>query len=170
LAPALISLEAQVRIVGPESSDEQIVPIEQLYRIPRHEGQREHALLRNQLVTHLILPPYDGNKLSATYEVRHGEGPDAPLAAASVCLDLLGGICQAARVVLGQVAPVPWISMEAERALQGQTINESTAGIAGREALASATPLSHNEYKVQQAEVAVKRAILSAVGLDTGGF
>ena len=170
LAPALIALDAEIRIVGPEPSDERILPLDQLYRIPRYERQRENGLLPNQLVTHVILPPYDGTKLSASYEVRHGEGPDSPLAAASVCLNLLGGICQEARVVLGQVAPVPWVSVEAERALQGRAIDESTAAIAGREALAGATPLSHNEYKVQQAEVAVKRAILRAVGLDTGGF
>jgi hypothetical protein len=33
-----------------------------------------------------------------------------------------------------------------------------------------ATPLSHNEYKVQLAKVAVKRSLLVAAGLDTGGF
>jgi hypothetical protein len=31
-------------------------------------------------------------------------------------------------------------------------------------------PLSENEYKIQLAEVAVRRAILRAAGLDTGGF
>ena len=37
-------------------------------------------------------------------------------------------------------------------------------------AVAGATPLSENEYKVQLAKVAVKRAILLAAGLETGGF
>ena len=37
-------------------------------------------------------------------------------------------------------------------------------------AVADATPLSNNEYKVQLAKVAVKRAILRAAGLETGGF
>ena len=34
----------------------------------------------------------------------------------------------------------------------------------------AATPLSDNEYKVQLAKVAVKRALLLAAGLETGGF
>ena len=38
------------------------------------------------------------------------------------------------------------------------------------EAVASATPLSGNGYKVQLAQTAVKRALLRAVNLETGGF
>ncbi|MEK6237595.1 MAG: FAD binding domain-containing protein, partial [Planctomycetales bacterium] len=34
LAPALIALEAQVRIVGPTSRDEQLLPLENFYRTP----------------------------------------------------------------------------------------------------------------------------------------
>ncbi len=41
---------------------------------------------------------------------------------------------------------------------------------AGDAAVARATPLSENGYKVQLARVAVKRAILLAAGLETGGF
>ena len=52
----------------------------------------------------------------------------------------------------------------------GKPIVESTAEQAAVEALAGATPLKDNEYKVQLAQVAVKRAILRAAGLDTGGF
>ena len=37
-------------------------------------------------------------------------------------------------------------------------------------AVAAATPLSNNGYKVQLAKVAVKRAILKAANLETGGF
>mgnify|MGYP000176822385 CR=1 FL=1 len=40
----------------------------------------------------------------------------------------------------------------------------------GDAALLQATPLSENEYKVQLARVAVKRAILRAAGFETGGF
>ncbi len=67
-----------------------------------------------------------------------------------------------ARVVLGQVAPVPWLSAEAAQALAGKAITEATAEAAAKAALAGATPLSQNAYKVQLARVAVKRALLAA--------
>ena len=73
-----------------------------------------------------------------------------------------GSKVQSARVVLGYVAPVPWLSPEAEQTLQGKPVNEETAQKAADAALQNATPLSHNGYKVQLARVALKRAILKA--------
>ena len=75
-----------------------------------------------------------------------------------------------ARVVLGHVAPTPWVSREAIRALVGHSANEATAERAADAAVAVATPLSKNESKVQLARTAVKRAILRATGLDEGGL
>ena len=79
-------------------------------------------------------------------------------------------ISEYARIILGQVAPTPWIAAEAARSLQGKQIDETTADIAGVEAVAGAMALSHNQYKIELAQVAVKRAILRAAGLDTGGL
>jgi xanthine dehydrogenase YagS FAD-binding subunit len=169
LAPALIALGATARVIGPEATDEQIVPVANLFRAPRHEGERENTLHSRQLMTHIMLPPADGIA-NATYEVRHGEGPDYPLAAAAAALRIEGGIVRDAKIVMGHVAPTPWISEEAAGAIIGHAINAETAETAGDAAVASATPLSNNGYKVQLAKVAVKRAILRAAGLETGGF
>ena len=145
------------------------LPMEDFYRVPRHDGQRETTLLPNQLLTHFILPAADGRS-SATYEVRQSEGPDFPLAAAAASLRLEGGVVREARIVLGQVAPTPWISQAAAALLIGRGIDADVAEAAGEAAVARATPLSHNGYKVHLAKVAVKRAILMAAGLPTGGF
>ena len=169
LAPAFISLGARVRIIGPKPDDEQIVDLETLYSTPRGDREQETTLRPNQLVTHVILPADQGH-LSAAYEARHGEGPDAPLAAAAVSMEVHRGLVRQAKVVLGQVAPIPWISAEAVGALVGQPVSEEAAAVAGAEAVAGAMPLSQNQYKIQLAEVSVKRAILRAAGMDTGGF
>jgi xanthine dehydrogenase YagS FAD-binding subunit len=169
IAPALVALGATLRVVGPGPEDEALVPLAEFFHTPRHEGQREHVLAPNQLLTHIILPPVDG-VANATYEVRHGEGPDYPLVAAAVALEMTGGVVTNANVVLGHVAPTPWISHEAAQALIGSSVNEFTARMAGEAAAARATPLKDNEYKVQLASVAVERALLLAAGLDTGGF
>jgi xanthine dehydrogenase YagS FAD-binding subunit len=173
----LIALGASARVIGPNEADEQFIPVEQLFRTPRHESERENTLAANQLVTHILLPgahqpdaqarEYPAN---ATYEVRHGEGPDYPLAAAAAVLHLEGGVVREARIVLGHVAPTPWISTPAAETLRGWMIDANLAEAAGEAAVAEATPLSNNAYKVQLAKVAVKRAILRAAGLETGGF
>lgn len=118
LAPALIALGATARVIGPEDADEAFVPVEDLFRIPRHEGERENTLRPGQLMTHILLPPAD-DIANGAYEVRHGEGPDYPLAAAAAALRIEGGVVRDAKVVLGHVAPTPWVSREAAETLRG---------------------------------------------------
>ena len=68
---------------------------------------------------------------------------------------------------MGAVAPIPWRSQAAEKALVGKTITEQTAAAAAEAALQGAMPLSQNAYKIDVAKTAVKRAILHAAGQQT---
>lgn len=169
IGPALIAHGAQVRIVGPQEGEEQLLDLPQLFRTPRHEGERETILQPQQYISHILLPA-NGGWTSGIYEVRHGESPDYPLAAAAAGLQIHGGRVHEARIVLGQVAPVPWVSEVAAHVIEGQPVDERTAEAAGEAAIAQATPLKDNEYKVHLARTCVKRAILRAAGLPTGGF
>lgn len=159
LAPALIALDAALVLVGPKGARD--VAAEDFFTIPKADGEREHNLKPNELLTLIVLPVIAGQK-SATYEVRQKEALDWPLAAASVVLQMNGDKVSAARIALGHVAPIPWRSREAEAALIGKTISEATAQAAGEAAVSKAKALSNNGYKIQLARVAVKRAILDA--------
>lgn len=167
LAPALIALGAEVRIVGPGADDEQTVPLKYFYVTPKREDQRETVLLPNQLVTHVLLPPADG-VASGSYHVKQ-LAADWPVVSAAASLRTEGGVVREARVVLGQVAPTPWVADEAARQLVGRPVTVATAAAAGDAAVARAVPLSRNGYKVQMARAAVKRAVLRAAGLLEGG-
>jgi xanthine dehydrogenase YagS FAD-binding subunit len=158
LAPALIALQAKVTLHGPAGRRE--IPVEELFVIPKAEGEREHSIRPNEILTEIIIPGMPGPSRNATYEVRQKEALDWPLAAASVALKMNGDKITAARVVLGHVAPTPWRSHAAEQALEGKMVDDSTAAAAGEAAVRGAKPLSQNEYKVQLARVAVKRALL----------
>jgi xanthine dehydrogenase YagS FAD-binding subunit len=168
LAPALIAMNASVRVIGPNGA-ESIRPVEAVFQTPRREGQRENTLGASELVTHIMLPD-PASWVSGSYEVRQGCGPDFPLAAAACGFTHSGGVVQKARIVLGHVAPSPRISHEAAEFLQGKVIDEAVADAAGDVAVRHATPLSCNSHKVQLAKVAVKRAVLTAAGLETGGL
>jgi xanthine dehydrogenase YagS FAD-binding subunit len=161
LAPLFIALGGTVRLFGPKGRRE--IPVEKFFVIPQSENEREHDLRPNEIVTEVVLPPLAGLK-AATYEVRQKDAMDWPLAIASVALSLNGNRVSSARVVMGQVAPVPWRSKEAEAALVGKAITEETAKAAGDAAVTGAKSLGRNAYKVQLARVAVKRAVLAAVG------
>lgn len=71
------------------------------------------------------------------------------------------GICMDARIVLAAVAPIPLRVSKAEKALIGKPVNAAAAEAASKSALAGATPLSMNAYKVKIAKTVIKRAILS---------
>jgi xanthine dehydrogenase YagS FAD-binding subunit len=161
IVPMLIAYGATLRIAGPKGRRE--LPLEKFFVIPKTVDEREHDLRANEIVTEVMLPAGEGTQ-TAHYEIRQKEAFDWPLAVTAVALKMNGSTVQSARVVLGSVAPVPWISMEAEQALAGKTISEDVAKTAADAALSNAKPLSRNAYKVQLARVCVKRAILKAAG------
>jgi xanthine dehydrogenase YagS FAD-binding subunit len=76
---------------------------------------------------------------------------------------------QSARIVMGHVAPIPWVSAEAAQALQGKAVTQTTADQAAQAAVAKAKSLGHNAHKIHLARVAVKRAILAAAGSQAAG-
>lgn len=160
LAPILIALDAKVRLHGPDGEHE--VEISKFYVTPNKEGEREYVLKPNEILTEILVPPPKGARM-AVYEVREKTALDWPLVAAAVVLHMNGGTAERARVVLGHVAPVPWVAPEAEQALAGKAVTEAVASDAGKAAVSKATPLSQNGYKVRLAQVAVKRALMSAV-------
>ncbi len=158
LGPALVALGARVKLASPKGSRE--LPVEQFFVTPSAEDARETALQPNEILTEVVIPA--AAVRNATYEVRQKESLDWPLATASVALRMNGSSVASARIVLGHVAPVPWLAADAGKALAGKSITEETAAAAATAALAGATPLSQNAYKVQLARVAVKRALLEA--------
>jgi xanthine dehydrogenase YagS FAD-binding subunit len=158
LGPALVALGAKIWLVSAAGSRE--VEAAKFFVTPQDANSREIALLPNELVTEIVLPSSDTH--SATYEVRQKEALDWPLATASVVLNMAGETVSSARIVLGHVAPTPWIAVEAQTALAGKPVSQGVAAAVGKAALEGATPLSQNRYKVQLARVAVKRAVLMA--------
>ena len=162
LAPAFIALGAKIQVFGPEGARE--IDADKFFTSPKSDGEREYSIKSNELVTGVSVPSTLGVR-SATYEVRQKEALDWPLAAASVALKLdAAKKVVSARIALGHVAPVPWKADEAAKFLVGKVITEEVAEEAGKIAVSGAKPLSKNAYKVQLAKVAVKRAILQAIG------
>ena len=162
-APALITLDAIVQIAGPKGKRD--LPVQQFFRIPTKEGEKEHSLDSSEIVTGVLVPPAAKIK-NAIYEVHQKQSLDWPLVAAAVALEMDGRVVRKARVALGHVAPIPWPAPAAEQVLAGKPVTESLAEQAGQAAVEGARPLSGNAYKVRLGRVAVKRAVLRAAGME----
>jgi xanthine dehydrogenase YagS FAD-binding subunit len=162
LAPALVALDARVKLVSPKGARE--VPVAKFFIAPKDEESREIVLLPNEILTEIIVP---GSGLkTATYEVRQKEALDWPLATAAVALKMNGNAVASAKIVLGHVGPTPHEAAAAGKWLAGKTITVGNAEAAAKAAVTGAKPLSQNAYKITLARTAVKRALLDAVKTD----
>src|SRR5580704_16477209 len=164
LAVPMVAYSATFRLAGPKG--ERLVAAADYFTLPRQNVRVENVLAPDELLTHVILPP-PSNVKSGHYEVRYKASHDWPIAFATVLLSMNGATVQSAKVVMGAVAPIPWRSPNADKALVGKTITEETAAAAAEAAVKDARPMSQNAYKVDVAKTAVKRAILRAAGIQT---
>jgi xanthine dehydrogenase YagS FAD-binding subunit len=161
LAPVLIALGASTQVKGPKG--DRHVALDKFFQAPSSANEREHVLKPDELVISVAIPVRDNVK-NASYEVRHKQAYDWPLVQAAVAFKLDGGKAKDVKIVLGHVSPTPHVSKEAADALEGKEVTEETATAAGVAAVKGAKPLAQNGYKVKLAEVAVKRALLTAAG------
>lgn len=161
--PALIALGAKVKLESAAGARD--VDAAKFFVAPSSNEQREIDLKPGEILTEIVIPAAKGVK-SGTYEVRQKDALDWPLAAASVALTMSGNTVSKASIVMGHVAATPWVAEAAADSLKGKTITAATAEAAGVEAVKDARPLSDNVYKVQLAKVAVKRALLTAAGIQ----
>jgi len=165
LAPVLVALGGSVKVLGPKG--ERDIRIDKFFRAPSSAEEREHVLEPNEVVLSVTFgsaPEQFLELRNASYEVRHKESHDWPLVQAAVAVWLKEKKVGHAAVVLGHVAPTPHAAAAAASALQGKEVSEETASAAGKAAAEGAKPLGQNGYKVRLVEVAVKRAVLAAVG------
>lgn len=163
-APALIALGARVTIVGARGT--RTVALKDFFQMPDKNLKGENVLQPGEVVTQIIVPKPKAGTRSTYMKVREKDSFDWALVSAAVALQMQGGVCRAASVVLGGVAPVPYDSPAAAKALVGKPVTVQTATAAGRAAVQEATPLEHNAYKVPLAEAVVKRAVLAVAGVQ----
>lgn len=163
-APALIALGARVTIAGTRGA--RTVALKDFFQMPDKNLKGENVLQPGEVVTQVTVPKPKADTRSAYLKVREKDSFDWALVSAAVVLQIQGGVCRAASVVLGGVAPVPYDSLAAAKALVGKPVSIQTATAAGKAAVQEATPLEHNAYKVPLAEAVVKRAVLAAAGMQ----
>ena len=158
IAPAIVALDGSITIRSSGGEQQQIKAAD-FFVLPEDSLYAENSLQEGQIITDVALP--EAPSQSATIELREKQSFDWPLVLASVAR--LQGRW---RVCLGAVAPIPWLSQPAMDVLGSKDITVELATAAGEAAARDAEPLEENEYKVQLVKVAVKRALLSAAGLE----
>ena len=145
-APALVALDAKVSITGPKGP--RTIPVASFFVLPAANVLKENVLAPGEVVTEILLDPPQAGARGTYRKVRDRGAFDFALAGAAVVVALADGKVRAARVVLSGVAPAPWRSAEAEKALVGRSLDASTVAQAAAAAVKDAAALPQNEYKI----------------------
>lgn len=141
-APALIALGATMVTTCRELDAEEFFKV---------NGVRSNVLADDEVLTHIVVPKAPK---SAFEKFALRKSIDFPVVNCAVAQADDGSV----RVALGGVYPSPVRSLAAEEAV-AQGVTTETVAAAGDAAVADATPLPKNEYKVQIARTTVKRAL-----------
>lgn len=116
----------------------------------------------DEILTEIQVPRPRVGARGAYLKFRLRKSIDFAMVNVACMLTVEGGLCREASIVLGAVATTPWRAKGAEDVLKGRAVDDAAAEEAGLMALANATPLTMNKYKVAIARVLVKRAILAS--------
>jgi xanthine dehydrogenase YagS FAD-binding subunit len=163
-ATALIAYGAAVQLTS-AGGRTRTLPLAQFLLPPDPSRDRDTVLERGEVLTGLTLPPPGTHSRAAYHKQTDRESYDWPICDVAVVLDLDGSRVNAAAIVMGWVAPTPRRAEESERLLRGEAVTGEAASRAAKAAVAGATPLSKNSYKVPVLEAVVRRTILAAASV-----
>ena len=165
VAVPLVALNARLEIASKKGKRE--VALEEFFTSPEHNVGRENILEPGELITAILVSPTEAR--TAYYKQGEKESFDWPIADVAVALTIDGTRCRKASVVLGGAAPYPYRAQAAEAKLNNSEITEGTARTAAEAAMAHATPLAKNAYKIPIFEAILRRTILRAASLNAEG-
>jgi xanthine dehydrogenase YagS FAD-binding subunit len=157
LAPALMALDATIRVVGPDLDGE--ISLAELYTKPTESHRQMTILGPGELITEIRVPTPKGDSRGVYLKAMERQSWSFALVSVAAQLNFEGERITDARLVLGGVAAIPWRAKDAEKILRGQKFSEDLAERAAEAAVAGAQPLRYNAYKVKLAQALVKRAL-----------
>ena len=162
LSTALLAFDAAVEITN-KAGKVRVVSMKEFFVPPSVDPARENILENSELITAVIVPLPGDNLKSHYIKMGERESHDWPIADVAVVLEMDGTKCRKATIALGAAAPVPMLARSSMDHLRGKTLDEQTAGEAAAMAMADATPMTKNAYKVQVFETIIRRALLAAI-------
>jgi xanthine dehydrogenase YagS FAD-binding subunit len=162
-ATALVAYGATVELVGRQGKS-RTVAVKDLLLPPEMNRDRDTVVEPGEVLTKVMLPAFPPGTRAAYHKQTERDSYDWPICDVAVVLRLERGTVRSASIAMGWVAPTPRRAPESEKLLTGRRVDESLALEAAKAAVAGATPLSRNGYKVPILEAVVRRTILAAAG------
>lgn len=150
MAVAMSALDA--RVVVQAEGGERRIPLDEFYRLPGDEPDRDTILEHGELITAVELPAPPSGAVSDYRKVRDRASYAFALVSVAAELTFTSTFqIGSARIALGGVAHKPWRARRAEQTLAGDQPCAETFAAAADAELRHAQPLPGNEFKVDLA-------------------
>jgi carbon-monoxide dehydrogenase medium subunit len=157
--PAMIAAGAVVTIQGPNGRRE--LPVE---KVPAGPGRTN--LTRGEILVSFTMPPRPPGSSDAYLRMIPRTEMDIAVVGLGVSLTLKDGVCTAARVGLGAVAPTALLIEAAGQALTGSKLDDAALDKAAEACRAACRPIDDKRgtiaYRVKTAGVLLKRTVAIA--------
>jgi xanthine dehydrogenase YagS FAD-binding subunit len=158
MAPSLVALKAKAIIAGPEG--ERKVPFASFFLNPNGPG--ETILKPDEFLVAVEIPNQETtHQLFLKHRIRHAA--DFALVSVAMVARMSADVCEDIAVVLGGIAPFPYVAAMAEEMIRGRRLDERLISDAAETSVKEARPLPMNGYKVDLTKTLVRRALISIV-------
>jgi len=164
VAPALISLGAEIEIVGDKGGRR--LAVEDLFT---GNGLKPLSLDNGEIICAIIVPPRPSGFGWGYHKSARRGGLEFAMAVMAVTLHVAAdrNTCTDARIVIGAVRERPVRAVAAERALTGTTLDNASVAAAVATAIEEMKPLPHHgftkSYIVDNVRVYLRRVLTRAV-------
>jgi xanthine dehydrogenase YagS FAD-binding subunit len=161
VAVAFAAMDANVIVRS--RTGERSIPFTQFHRLPGDLPDRDNVLERGDLIVAVEVPTRVEGRASYYLKVRDRQSYEFALVSVAAGVATSARRITSVRLAMGGVAHKPWRLTAAESALRGVSLDDANAlRTAIATAFAEARPLPHNTFKVELAQRAVLRALLTA--------
>jgi len=157
LAPALIALDARVKIISP--NDSKLIPLEDFFLTPKIDSHKENVLGADELLSEIQIPKQPDQAYGVYIKAMERKVWDFALVSVALQVNVEGKKIMDAHLVLGGVSPSPFRAKDAENALKGNRIDDDMGECVCEIALSNSRPLSNNDYKVVLAKSLIRQAL-----------
>lgn len=145
IAPALIALDAEVEIIGPEGSRH--MPLAELYT---DDAMRPLTLGQAEIISAVMVPPAAPRTGWGYHKSSVRGGLEFAMVVMAVVLrrEEESDTCAQAAIVFGSVRQGPFRPADSEAALKGRPLDADTLAQTARDASREVRPLPHDGYTV----------------------
>ncbi|MFB3886889.1 MAG: xanthine dehydrogenase family protein subunit M [Thermodesulfobacteriota bacterium] len=157
MAPLLISLEAQIKVLGPDG--ERSCPLKKLYT---RNGKRPLALQKGEVLKEVFIPPVSGKTLYLKWRLR--DSLEFPIVSLALHVKREGdGRIQKAKILFSAVGPGPVEAIEAEKMLKATDLDDRVIEKVSNQAIKEISPVRTSihspAYKRKMAGILLRQAL-----------